>query len=143
MHDCYTILNVAQYVIAYCLEKEKPVSNLALQKILYFLQKEHLRRRCRPLFPEDFEAWQFGPVSRKVYYKFCAWGAHPITDIDPLEVSPSDKRFMNPIIDKYYTNTPWDMVKETHLPNTAWSAIWRNGQGINHSIPKALIAERG
>lgn len=37
-----TPLDLAAYIVKHCLEKGKPVSNLQLQKILYFVQLESL-----------------------------------------------------------------------------------------------------
>lgn len=66
-------LDVAQYVIEYCNEKGYPISNLKLQKILYFIQAEFLVNINSPCFYENIEAWDFGPVVPEVYqrYKIC------------------------------------------------------------------------
>ena len=67
MEECrYDALEVAKYVINKCTVENYPVSNLQLQKILYFLQKKYLIQQGRRLFKDAIEAWQFGPVVSEV-----------------------------------------------------------------------------
>ncbi len=60
-------LEVAKYVITLCNDENQDISNLHLQKILYYLQKEVLQKFDDKLFVDDIQAWQFGPVIPKVY----------------------------------------------------------------------------
>lgn len=80
-----TPLDLAAYIVKYCLDKGKPVSNLQLQKILYFVQLESLRGKSRieeAIMPDaKFEAWRFGPVIRDVYYAYNLNAAMPIENI--------------------------------------------------------------
>ncbi|AAK25477.1 DUF4065 domain-containing protein [Caulobacter vibrioides] len=51
-----------------------PISNLALQKLLYFAHGRFLVDKGRPLVNGFFEAWKFGPVHPVVYRCFSANG---------------------------------------------------------------------
>ena len=64
----YAALDVAKYIVDKCTSDKQPVSNLQLQKILYFLQKKYLIDEKRILFSDEIQAWQFGPVVPEVYY---------------------------------------------------------------------------
>ena len=44
----YSALDVARYIIWYCEEKKYIVSNLKLQKILYFIQAKFLVEKNTP-----------------------------------------------------------------------------------------------
>ena len=46
-------------------EGNNDLTNLKLQKILYFAQAEHLKKYNQKLFNQDIEAWQYGPVVRE------------------------------------------------------------------------------
>jgi len=46
------------------------ITNLSLQKLLYFAHVRSLTRHGRGLVPGCFEAWQFGPVHPVVYRSF-------------------------------------------------------------------------
>jgi uncharacterized phage-associated protein len=47
------------------------LTNLKLQKMLYYQQGFHLARFETPLFEEEMEAWMYGPVVPFVYNQFC------------------------------------------------------------------------
>jgi uncharacterized phage-associated protein len=70
---------VAECVISLSHEKQSPVSNLKLQKLLYYSQAWHLALYRDPLFDEDTEAWVHGPVVPAVfrYYRDCRWNSIP------------------------------------------------------------------
>ena len=40
----YTALDFAKYIVKKCIDDGHPISNLQLQKILYYIQKDFLRR---------------------------------------------------------------------------------------------------
>ncbi len=46
------------------------MSNMKLQKMLYYQQGFHLAYFNEPLFEEDIEAWMYGPVVPCVYERF-------------------------------------------------------------------------
>lgn len=62
----YSAVIAAQYIILRCNQLGKSISNLKLQKMLYFLQAEFLVSQDRPCFRERIEAWDFGPVVPEV-----------------------------------------------------------------------------
>ena len=49
-------------------------SNMKLQKLLYYQQGFHLAFFGTPLFDEDLEAWQYGPVVPCVYSRYSIFG---------------------------------------------------------------------
>ncbi|WP_275442883.1 Panacea domain-containing protein [Petralouisia muris] len=51
----YSVLEIAKYIIDKCTEDRCPVSNLQLQKILYYVQREFLQQGTKA-FPEEIEA---------------------------------------------------------------------------------------
>lgn len=74
----YSALTVASYIIKKCNELNTAISNLKLQKILYFLQAEYLVARNRPCFYDIIEAWDFGPVVPIVYREYRIYGSASI-----------------------------------------------------------------
>jgi len=57
------------------------VTNLQLQKILYFSQMCYLGLEHDRLADTAFEAWDYGPVSPKVYRQVRMFGSSPIRDV--------------------------------------------------------------
>lgn len=74
----YDVLDVCRYVIGYCNANDYPISNLKLQKLLYFIQAYFLTQLGRPCFAEDIEAWDFGPVVPEAYHQYKQFGAGSI-----------------------------------------------------------------
>lgn len=50
------------------------MTNLKLQKMLYYEQGFHLAYFNEPLFDEQIEAWQYGPVVPSVYEYYKTYG---------------------------------------------------------------------
>lgn len=139
----YTALNLSKYIVAKCIDDGHPISNLQLQKILYYIQKNFLIRNDIA-FSDDIQAWQFGPVVPNVYYFYCGYGAMPITTVcDRYKIEDKDEEVINAIIEGKRKLDPWIMVAETHKENGAWDQIYKNGQGNHEIIPTYLIKAVG
>lgn len=139
----YTAINLSKYIVTKCAADNMPISNLQLQKILYYIQKDYLRRDSIA-FAEEIEAWQFGPVVPIVYYQFCGFGAMPITNLyTDASLSPEDKSIIDEIVEEKRVLDPWIMVEETHKKNGAWDQIYQEGRGNHKIIPRDLIKRVG
>ena len=119
----YLALEIAKYIIDKCTKDNCPISNLQLQKILYYIQREFLQQG-EIAFPEEIEAWQFGPVVPEVYRQYCGFGALPIRMRYMVRIELDDIRMINPIIEKKRILNPWDMVSDTHSSGKAWDLIF-------------------
>lgn len=139
----YSAYEIAKYVVTKCTEDNSPISNLQLQKILYFLQIDFLRNRGEQLFTDDFEAWQFGPVVPDVYYKFCGFGAMKIRMKYDVKIESDVKLAVDTIVENKRILKPWDLVEDTHKKGKAWDTIFKEGEGNHQVIPKELIRLRG
>ncbi len=66
MIDC---LNVARYFImkAYADGVESQMTNMKVQKLLYYSQSLYLALNNEPLFDEEIQAWRYGPVCPPAY----------------------------------------------------------------------------
>jgi len=110
-------LDVAKYIIWYCKENNLSISNLKLQKILYFIQAMFLVKNQEPCFGEYIEAWDFGPVVPEIYHEFKMFGSSEI----PLVYSDAenkivnkDKVMMDSLIDECAQRTASELVEITH-----------------------------
>ena len=141
--DMYNAIELSKYIVSKCVHDKCPISNLQLQKILYYIQKDFLSRG-NPIFGDAVEAWQFGPVVPNVYYYFCGFGAMPITTAyDNISVMNNDKKYIDPIVEKKRILNPWDMVDETHKKDGAWDVTYKNGNGNHDIISVGLIKKLG
>ena len=63
-------IDLAEYVIWYAEIHKYQITNLRLQKILFFLEGYSWRYFSRSAFEEDIEWWQYGPLIPIVYFYF-------------------------------------------------------------------------
>ena len=71
---------VADAIIEFCLDHGDLVTNLRLQRLLYFAQAWFLAlNNGSKLFPEDIEAHENGPVIPSVFALFSVFGTGPAT----------------------------------------------------------------
>ena len=65
-----TAQQIANYILWSSHESGSFLSNLKLQKLLYYVQAWNLAVYGRPLFLEKFQAWIHGPVIPEIYGRF-------------------------------------------------------------------------
>lgn len=134
LHKPYRAMDVANYLIEYFIKQNKPIVNLLLIKILYYLQADFLRQAKEPLFEDTIEKWGYGPVILSVYSYFKSYGAAPITQsadyiitnedgswtlikpvnrtLDPAD-TPKIIALANEIYEQYHKH-PFQIVEVTH-----------------------------
>lgn len=139
----YKASDVARYIIERCKEKNRTVSNLKLQKILYFVQAEFLVTKNQPCFIEAIEAWDFGPVVPKVYFEYRMYGGANIPCIGKSKVkqliSVRDQKILNGIIDECSQYSASALVEITHN-QTPWMEAY-NQPGYNNEITVESIKD--
>lgn len=142
----YNANNIARYILGYYLFKKKSYcSNLKLQKILYFLQANHLVLTGKSLFEDKIEAENFGPVVRSVYdeYKVYGSGAIPFqffknNDNWNYQIYEKDFRLIDPLIDKLENYSSTALLELIH--NQAhWEKAYESYD--NHIIRKEDLIE--
>ena len=138
----YKAMDLANYIVDKCIKDNVPITNLQLQRILYFVQKDFLKRGSRA-FSDNIEAWEFGPVVPNVYFCFCGFGAMPILFIsrDTVPNLSTDKNIIDNIVENKRSLTPWEIAKETSKITGAWFKVYDNGKGSHRIIPVDLIKE--
>lgn len=109
-------------VAVYFLRLSRPelgdiLSNLKLQKLVYYAQGFHLAMLDKPLFEEDFRAWQYGPVVESLYgdYKEYSGGAVPVPDApDSMVFNKIQQDLLNEIHEVYGKYSAWRLSEMTH-----------------------------
>ena len=110
------------------------ISNLKIQKLLYYAQGCSLATLGKTLFNEDIIAWKHGPVVEEVYQKYHQYGSNGITDIPdyPLVDQETEKLLINTY--NYFAKySAWELANLTHREDP-----WRLTPK-NCAIPVTLI----
>lgn len=154
------VLDVARFIINYSNEKEYSISNLKLQKLLYFVQAYYLSftKSHEPCFEEEIEAWDFGPVVPLVYHEFKAFGGSDIPTITSYyefgsenniwsirkvpfsqeSISEENREIISSVVDKFALYSASALVALTHR-QTPWKNAYRPHE--NRIITKDSIKE--
>jgi len=81
-------LDIARYFILRAYEdgREADMTNMKMQKLLYYTQSLHLALFNEPLFAEEIQAWRYGPVCPPAYRLYSNFEAEqlPIPRRDEL-----------------------------------------------------------
>ena len=111
--------NVARWFLSRNLVRAEPdlISNLKLQKLLYYAQGLHLAMHNKPLFLDHIVAWQYGPVVESVYRIYAGYGFNPIVKFEkPVENFHGNERdILQFTLREFGQFSPWklsDMVRE-------------------------------
>lgn len=111
----YKAIDVASYVINWCNDNGLTITNLKLQKLLYFLQGEIYRYTENRLIDDDFYAWQLGPVVPNVYSNFAMYSSLPIPNQACSINFPEEYEYIIiKILDEYARISTWDLVDLSH-----------------------------
>jgi uncharacterized phage-associated protein len=76
-----TANHVAEALINLSHEKQDPISNLKLQKLLYYAQAWHLALYGKALFNDPIEAWVHGPVVPSIFRQYKAYRWAPVSQV--------------------------------------------------------------
>lgn len=117
-------LEVAKFILQ---ESEKGLSNLELQKTLYFVELDYQRKYKESLISDDFEAWKYGPVSREVYNEYRNYGASSIDKPEQEIVLNLDEDKISLIkntIEACNKQSYWNLVDKSHRDGGAWKKVY-------------------
>ena len=136
-----TCFDVAKYFLSLCNDEESGdlISNLKIQKLVYYAQGFSLAINNKPLFKEKIQAWTHGPVVPQLYnkYKDYGSGALPTTnlDIDFDKFSDEDKELLDDVYDVYGQFSAWKLRNMTH-EEAPWQSSYQSGKSNEISNEK-------
>jgi uncharacterized phage-associated protein len=117
------------------------ITQIEIQKLVYFAHGWNLALKDQPLIGELIEAWQYGPVVRTLYDAFKRFGSDPITakalswrmtaegkfacDTPSIQSEvPAEDVYARALVRnvwlKYGSLAPFKLVEITHLPDSPW-----------------------
>lgn len=146
MRKEHRAVDIARYIINKCHNEGYLISNLKLQKLLYFTQGFSLALNKNPIFSDEIEAWDFGPVVPAVYREYKMYGANEIpkitsyfdvdydsdTFLDEIIVSEDiftqkERMIMNSVVDKFGKLSANALVSVTHK-QSPWITSYSKGR---------------
>jgi len=133
-----TASSVADWFIAWAEHNDADVSNLKVQKLLYYAQGNYLAQTGTPLFKDRIEAWAHGPVVQSVYRRFREYQAAAIDpDCVPDSFNWDDYQdvasFLQTIWNTYGEYSAWKLRNMTHT-EPPWIEAFNNGDSRNAPV---------
>ena len=117
-------MDVAKYIITkFCgedneidTEVSEGVSNLKLQKLLYFCQAFSLVRLGKPMFKESICAWKYGPVVSEVYENYKEYTNEPLPGPEESSsiLSDEDMEVVNEVLEMFGGYSAIRLMEITH-----------------------------
>lgn len=125
--------DVAKFFVEQAMLDQTTVCPLKIQKLLYYAQGYVLAIVEKPLFEDDIEAWQYGPVVPRVYHDLKENGSEPI----PSDwchaadwVPPFDEAATRVLLHVWHVHgslPPGRLVHRTHR-EPPWKDAYRHGE---------------
>jgi len=120
------------------------ISNLKLQKLVYYAQGFHLAIFDQPLFQERIEAWLHGPVIPDLYHAYKNHGKEgiPVPKYIDFSIYSEDvKNLLNEVYSVYGQFSAWKLRNMTHSENPWKDAINSNRVISNSSLKKYFLSQ--
>lgn len=136
----YSANTISKYIFWWCQQNGALISNLKLQKILYFIQANFLFENGIPCFSDIIEAWSFGVVIPNVYHKYKPYGGGSIPFIEKLNCPPNirnkDKVLIDDILNQCMEYSASSLVDLT-MNQTPWKEAYI--KGYNNAVSNESI----
>lgn len=113
------------------------ISNLKLQKLVYYAQGFSLALLGKPLFEDRIEAWMHGPVVPELYRCFSQHGSNPIRApalFEPTMFSREQSRLIAEVFEVYGQYSAWKLRQLTHEEDP-WRDNYQEG-AFSREIPR-------
>ena len=108
------VQDIADYFIWLANYTGSFISNLKLQKLVYYAQAWYLAIHDKPLFDEDFEAWIHGPVIPELYKEYCGFKWKPILkEVEEPKFTEEVKQFLDEVADVYFGLDAYELEQMT------------------------------
>ena len=136
-------------------EGARPLTHMQVQKLVYLAHGWNLAAYDNGLIEDDIEAWEFGPVIRRLYDALRIYGRGPIArllrwgDDTPFksddceeafaQLTPEEIGIIDLVWEKYGEFPAFKLSALTHEEGTPWSNAFT--QGRNKVIEDASIRD--
>lgn len=121
-----TVIGAANLMLS---RSSVPLTNLKINKLLYYAYGVYLTLFSEHPFDERPEAWMYGPVFPTVYHSLKRYGSRPVTNLIRSEATgnTTDDR-LTEVVDavlKAYGHLPESaLVQATHVPHGPWARVF-------------------
>lgn len=134
------------FVVMYLITRCQDITNLSLQKALYYVQGFYYAFYEGFIFEEDCEAWVHGPVYRDIYRRYSGYCYDPIEIAEEPDISsmPEEEKILLDSIIKHiccYSGKTLESFTHVEMPWISTRGDLPAEVSTNRVIPKQIIGE--
>ena len=153
----YDSRHIANYLLDKADSINLPLTQISLQKTVFYSHGWYLVLREKPLINDEIEAWTYGPVIRSLRENFRIFGRarivdkrayfyDPITDetrFEAYDIAVGDREFLDRMLSFYGKMDPSILIKMTHREGSPWDKVMSAADHANlgRVIPNPDIAK--
>lgn len=140
----YDVRTVANLVLDLADRLNAEVTNITINKIVFFLHAWYLAKTGSPLVTAKIEAWNYGPVFRELYWEFKEFGKGRITsramrrnpatakkELCKEPFTDADLEFLHPLLEKYLKLSASKLVELSHESGGPWDQVYNHAGESN------------
>lgn len=140
---------IAAYFVNIGIQENNPVTQMKLQKMVYFAQGVNLAVNDQPIIKEGIEAWKYGPVIPILYNYYKLYGNMPISDTElvynfpkesPIQIDGDSAKALMYTWNATKDQTPESLANWTHKEGSPWKQVYDPSQW-GTPIPNEIIKE--
>lgn len=133
----HSVRGLANWTLDYADKVGARLTNMALNKILYFLVEDSLLRSKVLLTSAKIEAWEHGPVFREIYQSFKIFGDRPISgrasfysaaaesvQESIVELNDAEAERLKSVLDALIFKSASELRRMSHVADGAWFRAW-------------------
>lgn len=119
-------------------DNDELISNMKLQKLLYYMQGFHLAYFDTPLFEENIEAWIYGPVVPRIYDLYKDYGKEGLNpEPDVIILKDEEETLFDEVYNVYGEYSAIGLMNLTHQESP-----WKNtSTGMGNVISQDKMKE--
>lgn len=157
----YDVRAIANFTLTFASARGVNLSNVTINKIVFFLHAWYLARTGLPLVTAKVEAWNYGPVFRELYSEFKKFGRLPITGkatrrnpstvlmeecIEPI--ANDDAAFLNALLERYVRLSASELIELSHVQGGPWDQVYHHdgksnpGMQISDELIKSYFSRQ-
>ncbi|WP_216903549.1 Panacea domain-containing protein [Nocardia alni] len=142
-----TAIEIARWFVSWADEgAEATLTNLEVQKLLFYAQVKRIEETGEPLFADQIEAWAHGPVVPAVYHALKQYGSSPIPPerfADPFDWGDFEdvEKTLLATWDRYGVYAAWALREMTHR-EPAWIEAFDTGPNTPITVERIKAYHR-
>lgn len=135
----FSAMDFAKFIINFCTVNEMAISELKLQRILYYIQLAFICHLQREAFTDDIEAGKYGPFIRTVHKKYSSYGSTKICLLyDKVNIfNELEEEIILSVLCQCIHKSSWELIDLCKVNGSPWKCVYEKGK--RKIIPKKLL----